>query len=153
MWTMDFGRYALSNCVAAALLAGCVNHSRAAQGFAANYTFRPPSPTPTWPSFSAKDYRSFHKRTLTRGEVSLIRKTLALVKPCQRPLLRFAFPSDGGPDFPFVLFFSDKFWPHVLWTNNMYFKNEEGSVFPGPSGAAPVPWNGIRYDVDHETCP
>jgi hypothetical protein len=120
-----------------------------------NFTFHPPTATPTppsWQSYRAEDYRTFDKKTLTRSEVSLIRRTLSLVKPCQRPLLRFAFPANGGTNFPFVLFFQspDDGWPHVLWTNNMYYKPVEGEIFPTP-GYEPN-WHGIRYDVEHQSC-
>jgi hypothetical protein len=152
MGALGLCSYALCIGASAALLTACANRSRTAQAFA-HYTFHAPTPTPTSPSFSAEDYRLFHKKTLTPSEVAMIRKTLALVKPCQRPLLRFAFPSDGDPDFPFVLFFAGNSWPHVLWSNNVYFKTEEGTIFAGASGDAPIPRRGIRYDVDHETCP
>jgi hypothetical protein len=131
------------------LVLGCAHRIGNAQF--ANYKFRPPPSTPTWPSFLAEDYRTFHKRTLTRGEVALIRKTLALVKPCQRALLRFAFSSNRDV-LSFVLFFQTPYGAgfHVLWTSNMYFKPEDGTVFP-VSGPIP-PWHGIRYDVEHTTC-
>ncbi|MBV9333308.1 MAG: hypothetical protein JO146_04825 [Candidatus Eremiobacteraeota bacterium] len=70
------------------------------------------------------------------------------MKPCQRPFLRFAFPSNGQ----FVVFFdlSNVVWPHVLWTRNQYYKKLEGIVFtlPGASGGSP----GIASDVKSAGC-
>lgn len=123
----------------------------AATLFAQSYT-APPAP-PLWPSFRAEEYRTFKGRPLTAGEIKSVRGTLASVKPCQRPLLRFAFPQRGD-GMSFVLFFyeEDKIWPHVLWTKNMYFKRDEGRTFPGSGGGWVAPGNGISYDVEHTPC-
>lgn len=108
-----------------------------------------PPPAHAWPNFAAKDYGSFHRQPLTPSQVSSIRKTLALVKPCQQQFLRFAFPSNGS----FVLFFdlSNVIWPHVLWTKNEYYKKLEGTVFllPGTKVAGNA---GIQSDVKSAGC-
>ena len=141
------------------LLAGCAatqtSHDAKQVGPAQfrNYTFHPSPSPPPWPSFSVDEYRTFHKVTLSGGELSLIRKTLSLVKPCQRPFLRFAFPSDGGTEFPLVLFFqgSAPFEAiHALWTNNMFYDPHDGRILP-MSGDNPK-WNGIQFEVDHTGC-
>ena len=123
----------------------------AATPFAQGYT-APPAP-PLWPSFRAEEYRTFKGRPLTAGEIKSVRGTLGSVKPCQRTLLRFAFPQRGD-GMSFVLFFyeEDKIWPHVLWTKNMYFKRDEGRTFPGSGGGWVAPGNGISYDVEHTPC-
>ena len=120
-----------------------------------NYTFHPPARVttpPPWPSFSAEDYRTFHGK-LDRSEVALIRKTLSLVKPCQRSLVRFAFPSDGGTDFPFVVFFQGSApfeATHALWTHNMFYDPHNGDIV---AGSGPVPkWNGIQFEVNRVGC-
>ena len=112
-----------------------------------------PSPMPAWPSFLARDYRN-HERNLTQKQIALIQKSLALVERCQRAILRYTFPSNRDVA-PFVLFFHshDVAWPHVLWTNNLYFKPEDGTVFPGASGDPLPQWNGIQYDIEHQSCP
>lgn len=112
------------------------------------YTIGPkPTPTITWPTFLAEDYREFSGRTLTPSEVALIRKTLALVKPCQRPLLRFAFPPNG--DTTFVLYFqsADGNAFHVLWTRNLYFRPDDGTTF-----AMMVSHSNIRSDIADQPC-
>lgn len=119
--------------LALCLLAGCAamrpnhNENRDESAQFRNYTFHPSPAAPSWPSFSAEDYRTFHKEKLTRSEVSLIRKTLSLVKACQQPLLRFAFPSNAVPGFPFALFFSDAgfgvahmFFGHIICTTSQW---------------------------------
>jgi hypothetical protein len=110
------------------------------------------TPMAPWPSYLAEDYREYHNFRLSSSQVALVRKTLALVKPCQRAILRYAFPSN--PDgVRFVLFFATSAgaWPHVLWTNRVYFKVDSGEVFP-MSGSFTFPENSIRYDVVHTSC-
>ena len=135
------------------LLTACHRNSSDQSAYMRNLTAPSATPSPPlWPSYYAEDYRTFDKKTLTRNEVSLIRKTLSLVKPCQRRILRFAFPSNAVSEFPLVLFFQeqDYVWPHALWTHNMFYKPVEGEVFPAPG---PEPdWNGVRYDVEHTAC-
>jgi anaerobic selenocysteine-containing dehydrogenase len=110
-----------------------------------------PSPSPTWPSYLAEDYRAFHKRTLTRSEVAMIHKTLAQLEPCQRPMLRYTFPADGDvQEFALFLQTPTTAWPHVLWTNNLYLHPDTGQVTAAP-GPVP-PWHGLRYDVAHTPC-
>jgi hypothetical protein len=85
--------------------------------------------------------------------MSMIRFALARVKPCQRAFLRYAFPRNGDR-LSFVLFFQGPpyEWPHVFWTNNMYYKPIEGDEFPGASGDEPPKWNGLEWDIDHAGC-
>ncbi len=146
---LDLGRYALHSCAALAFLAGC-NHNKSTQSFA-NYTFRLPSPAPTWPNYSATDYKNDRKHSLTPSDVRALRKTLAALKACQRPYLRYAFPSN--PDvMPFVLFLNrtDVSAEHVLWTNNQYIDRQDGNVFPANG---PLPdWNGIEYEAAALNC-
>jgi hypothetical protein len=141
------------------LLVGCAatrtNHEGNQVGPAQfrKYTFRPSPSPPPWPSFVAEDYRRFRKINLSNSELALIHKTLALVKQCQRAFLRFAFPSDGGTEFPFALFFqgSEPFEAtHALWTNNMFYDPHDGRIFPG-SGDLPK-WNGISFEVNNLGC-
>src|SRR5579875_2251770 len=60
----------------------------------------PPSPllvTPhLWPTYLAINYGKPGQPHLTSGQVKLIRKTLALVKPCQVRFLRYTFPSNAS---------------------------------------------------------
>ncbi|MGC9991168.1 MAG: hypothetical protein ABSD52_02055 [Candidatus Cybelea sp.] len=52
----------------------------------------PPSPNP-YVTYMAADYSKPGQPTLTANEVAQIREVLALVKPCQVGLLRYAFPA------------------------------------------------------------
>jgi hypothetical protein len=106
-----------------------------------------------WPSYLAKDYDKPGHPALTSRQVALIRKTLALVRPCQVAVLLYAFPENIVPNYRMVLFFrSPNGWPHALWTDNMYYKEVEGKVFPGASGPYNPDPNGIRYEVEHTGC-
>ena len=118
--------------------------------FAQGYTAPPPTPTPKmWPSFSAEDYLRFKERPLSPGQMKLIRSTLALLKPCQRPLLRFAFPKEGYGDFILFLYLrAAKF--HVLWTNNLYFDPDDGTTIAAPGGVEKG--SGISFDVANTPC-
>lgn len=121
-----------------------------------NYKFNPsdvPSTPPPWPRFRADDYRKPGNPTLTKSETQLIRAALRLVKPCQVRFLRYAFPS-GQPVHHMVLFFaSDRGWPHVLWTRNLFYKPEDGTEFAG-SATFPIPrhFGEITYDIQHTDC-
>jgi hypothetical protein len=105
-----------------------------------------------WPSYLAQDYKD-HRTPLTKSQIAMIRSALAQVKPCQRAFLRYAFPKHGA-GLDFVLFFLGPpyAFPHVFWTNNLYYKPNLGEAFPGPSGVAPVQWNGLKWDIDHTGC-
>jgi hypothetical protein len=95
-----------------------------------------PFPSPSlWPSYKALDYRTAHP-TLTASEASHLRHILASVKPCQRHIVYYAYPSNSYRDEPLVVFFKGPsyVWPHVLTGGNEYYKPEEGEVFPGASG-------------------
>jgi hypothetical protein len=87
-----------------------------------------PSPQPLWPSYAALDYDKPGHPTLTSQQVKLIRKTLALLRPCQAVQVRYAFPDWRGyptaPKNTIALFLDSPypgFEPHVLWTYNDYY--------------------------------
>jgi hypothetical protein len=119
-----------------------------------------PSPSPTtkggptivtkpWPSYLARDYDKPGHFKFTVKEEALVRKTLAIVKPCQRAFLRYAFPSNG--DMHMVLYLENLHGnPHVLWTKNIYYQPLTGELNTLP-GAEPE-WDGIQYDVEHAGC-
>lgn len=105
--------------------------------------------TKPWPSYLATDYNKPGHFKFTDKEAALIKKTLALVKPCQRALLRYAFPSNG--DMHMVLYVETlQGNPHALWTNNMYYNQLTGELDTLP-GSEPR-WNGLQYDVKHAGC-
>jgi hypothetical protein len=140
-------------CVMAVLLTACHRGSADQTAYMRNIRIPTPTQSPSWPSFLAEDYRKFRKPVLTPNEVSLIRKTLSLVTPCQRRILRYAFPSDGGTESPFALFFQGSApfeATHALWTNNLFYDPHDGRIFPG-AGDHPK-WDGIQFEVSHTGC-
>ena len=106
---------------------------------------------PTWPTYRAIDYKSDYRHRLSASDLTLIRKTLALLEPCKRSNLRYAIPSN--PDvLPFVLMLyrDDVAAEHILWTHNQYMDRHDGNVFPA-SGVMPD-WNGVAYEASAITC-
>jgi hypothetical protein len=103
-----------------------------------------------WPSYDAEAFNRHGRPLLTTKEKALIILTLAKAEPCQRALLRYAFPR--GRKGMMVLFFQAPMYeaPHVLWAGDEFYKPTEGAVFPLP-GDNPD-WNGIQWDVDHTKC-
>lgn len=131
-------------------LASCAKGAHNSSQSFANYTFH--GSNARWPIYPAANYQSAHDSSLTSGDVALIRKTLTLVKPCQRATLTYAFPSNPR-SARFVLFLrnSDTPWPHVLWTQNMFFKPDSGLIFSA-LGKLPYSQTDIRYDTEHARC-
>jgi hypothetical protein len=155
-----FGCCAFSCGALAAMLAGCnaSTHSNQQQSGnsapASQGALRGVGSPAVWPNYLAKDYEKPGHPTLTTRQKSTIRFALAKVEPCQRAFLRYAFPRNGD-DSPFVLFFQGQAssWPHVFWTNNMYYKPADGEIFPGSGGDAPPPGQRfITWDIDHAGC-
>lgn len=108
-----------------------------------------------WPNYLAKDYGRTGQPTLTAAEVTRIRNVLAVIKPCQRAFLRYAFPKNS--DFlPFVIFFeppasdlsqihedpSEHPALHVLEEGDVDYKLWEGEVFVTPD------WESDKISVD-----
>jgi hypothetical protein len=109
-----------------------------------------------WPSYWAQDYENPGHPTLTRSEVALIRKTLALLKPCQAAQLRYAFPRGYPAIHKMVLFFWSRdpsMQPHVLWSYNGYYTPSEGVEVSDPWSGKGVPTDlGGAYEVQHHDC-
>lgn len=103
------------------------------------------------PIYVATDYGKPGQPALTPRERALIRTTLAVVKPCQRELLRYAFPEDAAPDWHLVLFFVESGKPifdaHVLWQGNLVYN--EGHAFAVPEPSIP---SDIRNDIANTPC-
>jgi hypothetical protein len=102
-----------------------------------------------WPQYVAINYRSAHPRLSARNEREL-RHILASVEPCQRPLVRYAFPGHSS-SLQFVVFFAAApgQWRHVLDQQNAHYKPEEGAVFPMPQD----PKHSLADDIRWEPCP
>jgi hypothetical protein len=113
-----------------------------------------PKPQPTWPSYRAVDYRNSRGHpALTPSQSHMIRSALGLVKPCQRTILRYAFPNGGLHHVVLFFYPPSGGWPHVLWTRNLFYKPEDGTEFAG-SATYPEPqdFSEITYDVQHTDC-
>ena len=87
-----------------------------------NMTMASISPIPTAPqppTYLAAEYGKPGQPALTPRERALIRRTLAVIEPCQRALLRYAFPNNADPSTHVVLFFAEPGKPifdaHILW--------------------------------------
>lgn len=110
-----------------------------------------PMPTRTQqPIYLATEYGKPGQPALAPRERALIRTTLAVIKPCQRTLLRYAFPEDAVPDTQLVLFFVEPGKPifdaHVLWQGNLVYN--EGRVVAVPGSIS----SDIRKDIANTRC-
>lgn len=111
-----------------------------------------PSPAYTQPpTYLAANYGKRGQPRLTPREIRLIRKTLAVIKPCQRSLLRYAFVSDPSVLGTRVALFFAKpgepiFDAHVLRSNLVY---NEGRAFAVPAPKIP---SDIRIDIAETPC-
>jgi hypothetical protein len=80
-----------------------------------------------------------------------VRRVLARVNPCQRPLVYYAYPSDVDNDYDVAIFFKGPAYnrAHVLDGGNTYFDEVEGTVFPTPAGGYDY---SLAADVRNEKC-
>jgi hypothetical protein len=98
--------------------------------------------------YAAENYDKPGHPPLTPEQKETIRKTLALVKPCQRGLLAYAFPENA--DFlPMVLFFRGN--GHVFGQRNVYYNESQGLAKAYPAGGS-VPSSDVHYDIEHTPC-
>lgn len=117
-----------------------------------NVTPWPVTPYPNWnhfrPIYSASDWDKPGHPALTHAEARSIRAALAMVKPCQRALLSYAFPENK--DFlPMVLFFRGN--GHVFGQHNVYYNESQGLASAYGAAGPPVP-SDVRYDIEHTPC-
>jgi hypothetical protein len=109
------------------------------------------------------DYGKPGQPALTDAERSQIRYVLGKVRPCQRPLVRYAFPNDDSEEI--VTFFALRdlgagegvAFTHVIGEPNTYFAPWTGEMHVGPIGAddsnaAPQKRLGIEWDIEHQPC-
>jgi hypothetical protein len=109
-----------------------------------------PSPT-LWPSYKALDYRTA-PLPLTASEATHVRHILSRVKPCQRQIVYYAYPSNAEETQPLVIFFKDHrgSWRHVLGERNEAYKQIEGEVFAEAPGRYDY---SLQADIRAEPCP
>jgi hypothetical protein len=100
------------------------------------------------PIYAAQDYGKPGQPVLTSAQKEQIDKVLALSKPCQRPLLAYAFPENVS-FLPFVLFFRGN--GHIIGQRNVYYDEREG-LASAYGAAAPPPSADISYDIAHTKC-
>ena len=115
------------------------------------------SPPIPWPSYAAVDYNRSGHPSLSRAEVGSIRSTLAKVKPCQRTLLRYAFPPQPN-SLPFVLFFEPEDGNNgtaVIGEPRTYYLVSDGEVIsasPTDPAAEQIEKFGIQFLINHTRC-
>ncbi len=102
------------------------------------------------PQYLALDYGKPGQPTLTAKEVARIRKVLALVKPCQRAMVEYAFPENED----FILFFQTAGGsPHPFGeSGNAFYNESQGLVEPFASGDGSPPPGDLGYDIAHTPC-
>jgi hypothetical protein len=149
-------RRVLAICGAFALLLtfGCARTPYGNHPGEARVTPLPPSPNP-YLTYLALDYGKPGQPALTAQEIAQIREALALVKPCQLTLVRYAFPAGSGVHL--ILFFQAG--PHGAsshpfgQSSNSFYEQETGTVsalpaFPNENTAP----RGIQYDIANTPC-
>lgn len=117
------------------------------------------SPVHYRPTYLALDYSKPGQPILTAKEVARIREVLALVKPCQRALVEYAFP-ENSDWLPFILFFeapsldSPGSYGHPFGQpGNVYYNEGEGLAQPIPYDSSSPPPGDLDYDIAHTPCP
>jgi hypothetical protein len=122
MKRLSLSRHTVSISAAAALLAAC----SALQPLAAT-----PSPEPP-PTYVALHAGTPGQPKLNAAEMAQVRKILAEVKPCQRPLLRYVFDGDSVAIFfaPQKTGLSGVIAPFVFGSHNEVYLPEDGSIIP-----------------------
>lgn len=118
--------------------------------------FPTPSPVPTPGRFQALEYQKPGQPPLTAAQVALIHKTLAVIKPCQRALLRYSF-DNGDPSRKTIDLYFEPDDPrepsvHVLWERDLYYFFEEGRAHAVPFADEPSPDWSIRADITNNPC-
>jgi hypothetical protein len=119
--------------------AGARAGSGASHGSSA--TLVTPTPAVPWGRFLALDYKQPGQPKLTGSEVALIRKALALVKPCQQQWLKYSFDNADPTGNTIDLYFepSDRQeTAAIFWTGDYYYF-DQGRAAPLPQSSAPIP--------------
>jgi hypothetical protein len=115
-----------------------------------------PTTMPTMPSYIAADYNATGGHpSLTPDQTAAIRRVLARVKPCQRPLVRYVL-TEGEKD-GIALFFKPEpdQWAHILGEPDAYYAPLQG-VFAGPPDDPSTQAQGeqgMQWDIDRQPCP
>jgi len=109
-----------------------------------------PLPSPTlWPAYKALDYKTAHPPLSSREERH-VRYVLGRVKPCQRDIVYYVYPSDGDANETLVVFFkgASNSSPHVLGDGDEYYDQEDGNVhaFPEDRPAS------LEADIRNQSC-
>jgi hypothetical protein len=103
--------------------------------------------------YVAVDYDKRGHPSLTSVELASIRTALSIVKPCQRPLVRYAY---GNSDTPIFLYFAvgPQEGAKVFGTALVYDpSNDTGIPMSDITGEDEMVKQGIQWDVDHQPCP
>jgi hypothetical protein len=92
---------------------------------------------------------------LSQSDASKIRDVLAKVKPCQKPLVRYAFPDNGH----MVMFFAvgPNQLAHIFGEGNSYYLTVDNTAIVPPNDAEDIDsekaiHEGVQWDIDHTPC-
>lgn len=134
----------------------CSRGTASAQGSPASTPSRADT---SWPNYAAVDYDKPGHPMLTPHEVASIRSALGRVKPCQRTLVRYAFPANasswhGWPSF--VLFFqTDGGGAHIFENAGTMYLTMSGDLYP-TSNDDPFSEQfekfGLQFLINHQKC-
>jgi hypothetical protein len=109
-----------------------------------------PTPPAPWGTFVALDYDKPGHPKLTPDAIALIRKTLAVVKPCQRQMLSYSFDEDDPSGTTIALYFTPS--GHVLWQQNWYWESELNRAHPLSWDTQRTPDWSIQGDIAANPC-
>jgi hypothetical protein len=133
-----------------ASVASCIGHSRHVET----------APSPSGHPYVALDYDKAGAPALSDGDKATIRSTLAHVKPCQRPLVRYTFPEGSSRMLMFFARPSDgpNAASHVFGRGNVfYIPAYNTAMVPPPDGMAidgrEAMAEGLKWDIDRQPCP
>jgi hypothetical protein len=160
MNVVALARYALALSSVAAALSACskTDASNAAAGAspAASAPAAPivPAAMRSWPGFVAIDYGKPGQPNLSGADATRIRRVLARVKPCQRALVRYAFPGRWAQAVMFFAIPPDG-GAHVFGEGDAYYVPNQDSVIPIPGDSenfGEIEKQGLQWDIDHQPC-
>jgi hypothetical protein len=99
---------------------------------------RAPPPAP-WPSYAVVDYQRAGHPKLSADELSQLRAALERVRPCQRALLRYAFPSKTwSTASSFVIYFDDPGYSTGAYGQGRWVFGTDAIYEPSRGLASPI---------------
>lgn len=126
--------------------------------------FHPASAPAPWPSYAVVDYQRAGHPNLSGDELSQLRAVLARVRPCQRALLRYAFPKNAwSTASSFLIYFDGPGYSTGSYGQGRWVFGTDAFYEPSEGTAAPivVPHGGhqniadveVSDQIAHGACP